>query len=562
MSFSQSFSTTPSNSIYGRDINLNCTTCGSEILIKEIEETQSDFICIYQCQKGHKDKKSFKDIMETIPQGAHKEMNTKCQTHNMNYEYYCSVENRNLCKKCMMQEKDKHKAHSHVELFSAALTIETKDFTDNGKILNEKLSKAKINTLQKIDEFKKNIENYYKKLQSFMDFQYYYVSNFEPEKTCYEKLQSVKFITQDLRNDLLFPNKMEEFKLDEIVSFFQNRTSFKQSANVNRNPNESIIKAIYNVKNIQKKTDIFGVDFSGFTTSNCELKIDGKIVPFSHTYQFTSTGLHKLELTAKNPNEDIDLSGFFRCCTELEEVDFSHFKAENVTSLKYLFIGCISLKNVNFSGFNSNKITDIRSIFYSCKSLKNVDVSMIKTGKCTDFSYLFFGCTELEELDLSTWDTKMVTNIEYMCHCCNSLRKINVSTWDTSKCNNMQLAFFCCYNLKEIDVSGWKTGAVTKFLWMFDSCSSLVKLDLSKWDTSNADSFRCTFKNCSNLTQILCENWNVKKVRSLNFTFWGNYSLRDINTRKWKVAKNTEERDTFAFCDLIPKENKYVKGGA
>ena len=63
-----------------------------------------------------------------------------------------------------------------------------------------------------------------------------------------------------------------------------------------------------------------------------------------------------------------------------------------------MFRGCSSLKELNLINFNTNNVTDMRSMFYGCSSLKELNLNNFNTNNVTNMSWMFDGC--LDELIL------------------------------------------------------------------------------------------------------------------------------------------------------------------
>jgi surface protein len=51
-------------------------------------------------------------------------------------------------------------------------------------------------------------------------------------------------------------------------------------------------------------------------------------------------------------------------CKELQEINFSSFKTDNLTNMSFMFSGCSSLKEINLTTFKTDKVTDMKEIFY------------------------------------------------------------------------------------------------------------------------------------------------------------------------------------------------------
>ena len=57
------------------------------------------------------------------------------------------------------------------------------------------------------------------------------------------------------------------------------------------------------------------------------------------------------------------MSGMFRECSSLKELNLNNFNTNNVTDMRYMFWGCSSLKELNISNFNTNNVTNMSYMF-------------------------------------------------------------------------------------------------------------------------------------------------------------------------------------------------------
>lgn len=134
------------------------------------------------------------------------------------------------------------------------------------------------------------------------------------------------------------------------------------------------------------------------------------------------------------PNGNI--SGAFRNCTNVEELDLSNFKTSDCTGISSLFLNCSSLKKVNVSNFYTSNVTGMETIFYGCSNLGKVNLLNFDTSKVTSMMSMFKGCSSLTELDLSNFDTSKVTNMASMFYNCTSLKKLDIRNFVMNQITN------------------------------------------------------------------------------------------------------------------------------
>ena len=184
---------------------------------------------------------------------------------------------------------------------------------------------------------------------------------------------------------------------------------------------------------------------------NCEIKINGKSIPFSYFHKFSEKGkfsiiyifkkdiiktnymfykctsLTSINLSQFNSNNTIDISGMFFKCSSLTKINLINFYTNNITDMSYMFLGCSSLRNLNLISFNTVNVKNMRSMFNGCSSLTFLDLFNFNTNNATDLSHMFNECTLLTDINLSYFNTDNVTDMSCMFLRCSSLKKINLS---------------------------------------------------------------------------------------------------------------------------------------
>ena len=221
-----------------------------------------------------------------------------------------------------------------------------------------------------------------------------------------------------------------------------------------------------------------------------------------------------------------DMSGMFKDCSSLAELDLRAFDTSSVTAMGYcdyygyksrgMFEGCGSLKVLDLSSFDTSAVTDMRYMFDGCSSLTSLDLSSFDTSAVTNMRYMFFGCSSLTTLDLSGFDTSKVTDMGNMFSFCSLFSSLDLSGFDTSKTTSMLGMFYDCSSLASLDLTGFDTSAVTNMSVMFSGCSSLTTLDLTGFDTSAVTDMGSMFSGCSSLTSLDLSSFSFEKVTEIN----------------------------------------------
>ncbi len=276
-----------------------------------------------------------------------------------------------------------------------------------------------------------------------------------------------------------------------------------------------------------------------------------------------------------------DSSSLFSGMSILNAVDFSNFKTDNVTSMKYMFNGCNALTSLNLesfdtskvtnmsemfeycykltsidvSGFNTANVTTMSYMFSNCKVLTSLDLSNFKTANVTTMSWMFRDCSTLTSLDLSNFNTSKVTNMGSMFGSCSNLTSLNLKSFDTSKVTDMAYMFSGCSKLTSIDVSGFNTANVTDMNGMFSSCSKLTSLDLSDFNTSNVTAMYQMFASCSKLTSLDLSGFNTANVNYMNSMFYCCEALTSLDLSSFNTSKVTKMSNMFQNCSSLTSLN-------
>ena len=63
-------------------------------------------------------------------------------------------------------------------------------------------------------------------------------------------------------------------------------------------------------------------------------------------------------------NQIDSCNGMFYECSNITEIDLSHFDSSNVTEMVFMFGNCSSLQYLNLSNFDTSQVTDMFAMFY------------------------------------------------------------------------------------------------------------------------------------------------------------------------------------------------------
>jgi surface protein len=120
-----------------------------------------------------------------------------------------------------------------------------------------------------------------------------------------------------------------------------------------------------------------------------------------------------------NISKMTNISGMFRKCYKLTNLDLSSWNTENVTNMNHVFADCEALTTLNLSNWNTSKVTDMSYMFNDCKKLKELDLSMFDTYRVESFTQMLQNLYDVERLDLSNFYIRENATYNYMSYGCN-----------------------------------------------------------------------------------------------------------------------------------------------
>ena len=84
-----------------------------------------------------------------------------------------------------------------------------------------------------------------------------------------------------------------------------------------------------------------------------------------------------------------NIQPLFYGCSNITEVDLSHFDSSSLENTGRLFQFCSSLTYVNFTNFNTEHVEYMHNMFQECYSLKSLDLSNFNTQSVVDINCMF-----------------------------------------------------------------------------------------------------------------------------------------------------------------------------
>ena len=183
-----------------------------------------------------------------------------------------------------------------------------------------------------------------------------------------------------------------------------------------------VINSFENFKretNLSEQEDDWKFNNEKELRENIEIKINGKIMPFSYYYKFPVKGRYNIQYSFKKCLTKTN--HMFWGCKSIINLNLSNFNTQNVTNMSHMFGGCNTLQSLNLFNFNTQNVTNMHRMFLCCYLLKNLNLSTFNTQNVTDMGFMFGGCYSLTNLNLSNFNTLKVFDMLGMFDGCNSL---------------------------------------------------------------------------------------------------------------------------------------------
>ena len=264
-------------------------------------------------------------------------------------------------------------------------------------------------------------------------------------------------------------------------------------------------------------------------------------------------GLDKLDTTRTT-----DMSGMFRDCAALAELDVSNFATDIVTDMSHMYSGCSKMTSIaGLSNFDTSSVTNMSGMFAKSAITSLDGLSSWDTGSVINMSYMFAGISHPFETvnDISGWDTSKVTDMSGMFAKSAITSLDGLSSWDTSSVINMSYMFADIgYPFETVnDISGWDTSKVTDMSGMFSGCSNLYNAsNLSAWDTHSVVNMSNMFDGCGALKSgKFLFNWDTSSVTGMARVFGGCSSLLALDLSGWDTRSVTDMGGMFYNCSSL-----------
>ena len=335
--------------------------------------------------------------------------------------------------------------------------------------------KKKVSELEEIKKKVSELEEKYEKLQE-KD-----VKNRKNPFQLLEKLDEESDNNRNNKDDKI--NKVINDNNNNNVSDFLSGRKYNESIKINDNN----ILTNYNIENNDLNKNIKTINYNQIDKKNkseiqkiCEIYLNDQKVDFKFEHKFKQTGEYKLKFIFKNLLTDS--SYLFYNSHNLQKINLSKFKTDNVCDMRYMFSDCDNLEEINLSNIKTNKVVNMKCMFNNCSSLINLDLSSFTTNEVKNMENMFYNCKSLFSINLSSFNTNNVETMKKMFGYCENLEELNLSNFtnNNQKIKDISFMFTNCLNLKKINFSNFITTPQTNVTGIFNNikedCNKLLSM--------------------------------------------------------------------------------------
>ena len=211
----------------------------------------------------------------------------------------------------------------------------------------------------------------------------------------------------------------------------------------------------------------------------------------------------------------------FYHCSNITEVDLSHFDSSDVTDMRFLFNDCRSLTSIDFTDFDTSKVEYMNSMFHDCISLTSVNISNFITNNVIWIGSMFRNCKSLKSIDLSNFVTNNVGQMDFMFYNCVSLTSVNLQNFDFSSAYWIESMFDGCINLEYINLKKFEKSGL-KYDNIFRGIPENIVICL---DEAKAPNLANLIKGKTCYSLVCSDDWKAGQKILINDTEKGNYCV-------------------------------------
>ena len=394
--------------------------------------------------------------------------------------------------------------------------------------------------------------------------------------------------------NISFGNKSTTFPISIVTPFYW-KVDNTDTLHINNTKADDTWKGAKG----QSSWDYPGIAYEGMTATDINtVVIDNEITPTTLGGMFlgfsnltTITNLENIKL-----NNCTHMTGMFKNCSSLTNLDLSKLNTSNVVNTKEMFSGCSALTSIYVNDdFVMDQVTDSADMFKDCTNLQGasgtaydatkkdkeyarIDQGSSKPGYLSAPPFMYWYVDNTDPNNKQIHYTKDNTTGNYnpvvfdtqagpyqgaivYKEGTNTLNKsgIKKAIFDDDIVAREARQFFADFtdlesieDLEKLDIS--KTTSVGQ---MFSGLSNITDLDISPLNTSNITSMDGMFKNTDKLLTLnFGDNFDTSKVTNMTGMFQGCDSLQYLDLRAFDTRNTTNMENMFNGCRSL--ESIYV----
>ena len=315
-----------------------------------------------------------------------------------------------------------------------------------------------------------------------------------------------------------------------------------------------------------QSTAYWFADFEYMTQANLD-KLNTSNTTNMEGMFYYCKGLKTLDLSKLDTSNVNNMSRLFKGCLNITNLDVSNFDTSNVENMSEMFCMFIyeddgtwsfaavtSIKGLD--KLNTSKVTNMYRMFMGCSNLSNIDVSHFDMSSVENISGMFRACYAIRSLSIEKWNVSNCKDMSYVFDSCVGLATININNWDVSSCENMQNMFFNT-PATSYDLSNWDISKVKNMRQMFAAavnCKSITFNTNAKLE--NIEDMASTFENCQSLITLkLPDLENTVHLKNTCKTFYECFSLGNIDISRLNTSNVIDMSYMFADCSSFTSLN-------
>ena len=288
------------------------------------------------------------------------------------------------------------------------------------------------------------------------------------------------------------------------------------------------------------------------------------------------SNLAELDVTHFNTANVTDMSSMFGFCSGLTSLDVTNFNTANVTNMEYMFMHCYKLKGIYVSDkFVTDAVTSSNKMFYESSSLSG-DIDWSDKAVDKTYAKIDGGYFRDKAYDNRPWVKYADGTLTFRCGYKKTLGEnvyelnsgkekpawytlrydINLVVFEASFANARPKSCYAWFqnfeNLKQIEgIENLNTENVTSMAEMFSTCKQLAELDVTHFNTANVTDMSYMFLGCKKLTSLDVTKFNTAKVTNMNGMFSSCSSLTSLDVTNFNTANVTVMGSMFRNCSAL-----------